>query len=290
MDRRNLLVVLALVALGMFVLTGTASARTSHNKRVRPSTGGAAETCVVYAEPGSFMDQGEFGASSSIADIVSVECEPVYAEHFVKISATELYDRCNKELSWAEGIPYAPEPGPSYTVKLDNDGNGGAVLWGGPSCAAGESLISAHLTEAPYTTVTTGFTVLPPRVTEPGVKAEPSTSVEGEETSSTATIVEVEFPPVFAEKKVNINASQLFARCLVGPKLDWVGADEKLEAEEAEELSGLKLDNDGNAFVVLLGGESCASGTTLIEASLEEAPYTTYTTTFTVEAPRPTFP
>src|SRR5208283_662064 len=111
--------------------------------------------------------QGEFGTASSIADIVSVECEPVYAEHFVTLSATELYNRCDKELSWAEGVPYLPVTGPSYTIKLDNDGNGGAVLWGGPSCAAGESLITAELDEAPYTTVTTGFTVLPPVVTPP---------------------------------------------------------------------------------------------------------------------------
>jgi hypothetical protein len=275
------------------------SARTIHKKQskqlkqqAKPATEteGAPETCVIYAEPGEFMDQGEFGTSSSIADIVSVECEPVYAEHFVKLSATELYNRCDKELSWSEGIPYAPSSGPGYTIKLDDDGNGSAVLWGGPSCAAGESLISGHLEAAPYKTVTTGFVVLPPRVTEPGVKAEPSTSVEGDETSTVATIVEVEFPPVFAEKTVNINASQLFSRCLVGPKLDWVGPDEKLEAEETEELSGVKLDNDGNAFVVLLGGESCASGQSLIEASLEEAPYTTYTTVFTVLPPEPTFP
>ena len=52
----------------------------------------------------------------------------------------------------------------------------------------------------------------------------------------------------------------------------------------------LYLDNDGNAFVVLVGNSSCAAGTSLIEASLENAPYTTYTTNFTVEPPQPTFP
>ena len=50
------------------------------------------------------------------------------------------------------------------------------------------------------------------------------------------------------------------------------------------------LDNDGNAFVVVIGNSSCASGTSLIEASLENAPYTTYTTNFTIEPPQPTFP
>ena len=244
--------------------------------------------CVVHSLP-SFMDQGEFETASSVADVVEVECLPVYAEHMVKFSATELYDSCNRELSWSEPVPYAPLPGPNFKVKLDNDGNATAVLWGGPSCAAGEStLISAHLEEAPYTTVTTPFKVLAPAPTPAGVRAEPASEVESEENSSVATIVEVEFPPVFAGRYVNIKALGLFSRCLMEPKIVWVGPDEILAATEAEELTRVKLDNDGNAFVVLLGGGSCAPGTSLIEASLEEAPYTTYTTTFKVEPPRPT--
>ena len=51
-------------------------------------------------------------------------------------------------------------------------------------------------------------------------------------------------------------------------------------AEDTEEVIGVKLDNDGNAFVVLIGNSSCAAGTSMIEASLENAPYTTYTTEF----------
>ncbi len=41
---------------------------------------------------------------------------------------------------------------------------------------------------------------------------------------------------------------------------------------------------------MLLGGGSCASGPSEIEASLESAPYTTYTTTFTILPPQPTLP
>jgi hypothetical protein len=47
----------------------------------------------------------------------------------------------------------------------------------------------------------------------------------------------------------------------------------------------LKLDNNGNAFVILLGEESCASGESIIEASLESAPYTSYVTNFKVKSP-----
>ena len=47
---------------------------------------------------------------------------------------------------------------------------------------------------------------------------------------------------------------------------------------------------DGNAFAVLIGNSSCAAGASMIEASLENAPYTTYMTDFTIQPPRPTFP
>ena len=204
-------------------------AHAAHHKKAKPQAATTPPKRVcVYTEPGSFMDQGEFSTSSSVADIVSVECEEVYAEHYVTISANELYSRCNKDLYWSEAAPFDPTSSkPSYTVRLDNDGNGGAVLSGGPSCAAGESLVAAHLDEAPYTTVTTSFTVLPPRPTPTGVIAEPGPpavegAVESEENSSAAAIIEVEFPPVFAEEPVNINAAQLYSRCHKG-ELTWVG-------------------------------------------------------------------
>jgi hypothetical protein len=295
MERRNLAAGLAALVLGLLMLSGTALAHAAHHKKAKPKESSPASTpCVVYTEPGSFMDQGEFGTSSSIADIVSVECEPVYAEHYVTISANELYSRCNRSLYWSEAAPFnLSESQPSFTVRLDNDGNTGAVLWGGPSCAAGESLVSAHLDEAPYTTVTTSFTVLPPRPTKPGVTAEPGPpnytgAVEGEENSSAAAIIQVEAPPVFAEEPVNINASQLDSRCHKGELL-WVGPEGRVIGE-GPELTDLGLDNDGNAFVVALGGESCAAGESLIEASLENAPYTTWTTEFNILPPVPTFP
>jgi hypothetical protein len=301
MRRWNLRAGLAVLVLSLFMLGGTAFAHVAHHKTASgPQSGGGGakpETCVVHALPASFMDQGEFGSSSSVADIVEVECEEVYAEHHVKISANELFNRCNRTLYWRTpfnngnyGLDF--ERGPSLEVELDNDGNATAIVIGGPSCAAGESLISAHLTEAPFTTVTTGFTVLPPKPTKEGVFATPSSKVEGEFQSDVATIVQVEFPPVFAEEPVNVNASQLFARCHEPPQLEFIHMiDGVPELElEREEVSNIELDNDGNAFVVLVGNSSCAAGTSLIEASLEHAPYTTYTTDFTVEPPRPTFP
>jgi hypothetical protein len=154
-----------------------------------------------------------------------------------------------------------------------------------------------HLEAAPFTTSTTNFTILPPAPSQPGVTASPSSEVEDSVFSSVATIVEVEFPTVYAERKVNISAEQLFARCMVPPSLVWVGADGDVlgggipDGGEEDAIAGatesveVQLDNDGNAFVAILGGGSCASGSSLIEASLTEAPYTTYTTEFTIEPP-----
>lgn len=301
MERRNLVAGLAILIVAIFAFTGTASAHLTHHKKAKTPAGEVPgdpetppETCLVKASPSSFMDQGEFGDASSIADVVEVECESVFAEKSVTVSAEELYSRCDKRLYWMTASAFDDKvTGPSFTVTLDNDGNATAVLMGGPSCAAGESLISAHLDSAPYTTAVTGFDVLPPRPTEPGVKATPSKEVEGEVNSDIATIIQVEFPSVFAEEPVNINAAQLYSRCHISPKIFYVEMEEdgpRVLAYETEEVLGVKLDNDGNAFVVVFGTSSCASGPSTIEASLENAPYTTYTTTFEIEPPVPTFP
>ena len=160
-----------------------------------------------------------------------------------RVERHRIYDRCDGDLYWAAPDEF-PEPyeiedgkvvkgkkskgktraergesGPNFYVQLDDDGNATAVVAGGPSCAAGESLISAHLVEAPYETFTTNFTVLPPATSTPGVTLTPATSIEDDVTSSVGTIANVEFPPVYAEHYVNLNAAQLADRCLIEPKL-----------------------------------------------------------------------
>ncbi len=282
---RRALVVLALGSI-CALAPAAAQARVAPGAHIA-TTSFPSAACKVRAMPPAFIAQGEFASASSVADVVQVSCNPEFAGQAVKISSQELSSRCRHHVSWSLPYPYKPESGPSFEVTLDGAGNATAVVWGGPSCAPGESLLSAHLEEAPYTTVTTSFSVLPGSETEPGVTATPSSFTEDNVTSSVATIVQVEFPSVYAERYVNISAEQLYSRCLIKPHLMWVGPDEKVLAESAESVSKVKLDNSGNAFVVLLGGASCASGTSEIEASLEQAPYTTYTTTFTIEPPHP---
>jgi hypothetical protein len=277
----------------LFALGGVAEARVVRRHRLAGTSPSATrETCVVRTLPSAFMDQGEFYGSSSVADVIEVSCEPIYAGIYVKVGATQLYNRCDKRLAWFEPYPLpAANSSPSHSVRLDNDGNATVVVLGGPSCAAGESLITAHMQSSPYLTATTAFTVLPPQEGEPGISATPSAQIEGETYSDVATIVQVTFPPVFAEQTVNINASQLYSRCRRTPRLVWLTLSQteagQVLAESEREETTVTLDNDGNAFVVLIGGASCAAGTSLIEASLEKAPYTTYTTIFTVEPPAP---
>jgi hypothetical protein len=225
--------------------------------------------------------------------VIEVECQAVFAEHKVEISAHELASRC--PIFWLKGhSPLKAEAGASVKgVELDDAGNAEVALLAGPSCAAGEVLISAHLEEAPFTTVTTAFTVLAPHDTTPGVKmlgaTNQPTQVEDDFDSSLFAIVQVEFPSVYAEEEVEIAAEQLFARCHLAPKLFFFGGSGVVPIVGREgETTRLTLDNNGNAFAIAVAEESCASGPSLIEASLVKAPYTTYTTEFTVESPHET--
>jgi hypothetical protein len=96
---------------------------------------------------------------------------------------------------------------------------------------------------------------------------------------------------VFGEASVYIDFAQLYARCHYSPKTEVIAFDYGYpHIERYTESETVHLDNDGNAFAVLVGNASCAAGTSLIEASLENAPYTTHTTNFTIEPRRPTFP
>lgn len=315
MERRYLGVGLLALIGTLLMLVGTASAHSSLVKAAGtdPETEQAKGEagCVVKTMTPSFIDQGEFGTSSSVADIVEVECNPEYAaESLVEINDHELYSQCGGRLSWFAPYELAgdgeeaedalkakgkktkakskvkhnyTEDGPGVTVYTDNDGNATVVLLGGPGCTAGTSLITADLVETQYETVTTSFTVKGPKVTTPGLTLIPQTDIEDDFTSSAATIAEVEFPPVDAEKYVDINSPQLYNRCQYpdSPKLAFIGPD-GFYAESGPDLSGkVQLDNDGNAFVVLVGSASCAAGPSLIEASLESKPYTTYAKDFT---------
>jgi hypothetical protein len=287
--RTTALPVLAVLALLVSLVVGVGPGQAAALRAsARASSAEGAPTCVIHSLP-AFTAQGEFGGASTVADIVEVECKPtIYGFGApVKITASQLASRCAGKLEWIQPYPYQVVTGSGIEVTLDADGNATVALRAGPGCTAGESLISAHQREVPYETFTTSFTVLPPADTRPGLFAMPKAQVEDANGSGVATIVEVEFPSVYAEKFVHIAAEELFSRCQTAPHLVWIPESGKA-LSGTETIDKVKLDNNGNAFVIVIGGASCASGTSIIEADLESSPFTTYTTTFTVESPQPT--
>jgi hypothetical protein len=177
-------------------------------------------------------------------------------------------------------------------MQLDADGNGTAAVLAGPDCAAGESLITAHMEQEPFETFTTSFTVLPPQATPPGLYVLPESQVEDSFSSAFAAIVQTEYGEG-SEKPVRLASEELFHRCRALPHLHWfhfgLGIDHPgVEDSEGPELNGLKLDNDGNAFAVVIGDSSCAPGSSLLESDLEAKPFTTFTASFTILPPQPT--
>jgi hypothetical protein len=280
MKSRNFGAGLMVLASSMFLLAGTASA---HGTAPASAPTG---TCVVHSLP-SFIAQGEFTTTATVADIVEVECNPtIYGTGSkIKITASQLFTRCKGKLTWIEPNPYRTETGRGISVELDADGNATVALLSGSGCMAGENLIVAHMEEEPFESFTEAFTVLPPKPTEPGVFALPAKQVEDANSSGVATIVQVEFAEG-SEKLVHIGSEELYRRCRIEPHLKWIRMNGQIV--EGPEVTGVQLDNDGNAFVIAIGDESCAPGTSLIEADLESKPFTTFTTPFTIEAPRPT--
>lgn len=275
MERRRLIVVLVAAISTICLFQAPASARQSPSPICRIQS--------LSSVPG----HGESAIGSGIADIVEVECQPVYAGQNVTIHATGLFEHCRHELSWAQPptLPKPPKTGPSFKVTLNAEGKATAVVWGGPFCAAGESVITADLEVAPFPAVSTAFTVLPRKPTAPGLKVltpgGAASELESIEGMKAAALIDVVFPPAFAGRPVAINANLLSMPCALPHVPIWVGPLGLLLAEGSE-VTKVRLDHEGSSIVaLLLGGGVCGIGTNLIEASLEEAPYTTFAIEFT---------
>lgn len=310
---RTRAVLLALVAavLSAGLLAASASAHSAHKSRkgshAALTTEPEEQACIVAAVPHSFPDIGEsvegLNRASSVVTLIEVECKAAYAEKMVRIAANELWARCAHHLSW-QVAPGFPEPGlnegKEVEVELEDEGNATVVAYGGPSCAPGGSLVTADLEAGTHPTSATEFVVEPPRVTKPGVFVYPQEgAILDSVTSSLAAIVVVEFPPGYAEELVSISDRQLFEKCegeffgegFEPTKVLWWGPDEEFFGEGIEPFpEAVRLDDDGNAFVVVEGLHSCKAGNTVLEASLEEPPFTTYTTNLKILPPQPTFP
>jgi hypothetical protein len=242
-----------------------------------------APDCIVTSTPAQ-VGTGEGATGSSIADFIAVECKPVFAEQKVEISSPQLSNRCQGKLSWfSDSNRRRFASGQNFNVVLDDDGYAGAVVWGGPSCAAGKSLITATLKVAPYTLATTHFTILSPKSTPEGIAAAPAVETEDSTSSGAATVFNIEFPAGYAEQKVQISSPQLYGQCQ--DHLTWVGADEAILG--SGNSVSTTLDDNGNAFVVVLAGPSCTTGTSEVTAKLLAGPQPTVQTSFKILSPSP---
>jgi hypothetical protein len=274
MERRNLCAGLMVLASSLLLFVGSASANTG--------------TCTIKSLP-SFTAQGEFSNTATVADVIEVGCDP--AEYGtgseVEVVASQLYSRCNGDISWYIPNPYSVQSGRGVKLKVDADGNATVALIAGPQCQAGDSLVAVHELNQPFESVTTSYSVLPPATTPEGVTALPATQIEDAESSAVATIIEAEFPGK-AEAKFRVGSAELYARCQVCPHVRWI-TENRSEQSNTSEVTQQQLDNDGNGFVLAIGDSSCYQGSSLIEADLEAKPFTTLTTQFGIEAPAPRF-
>jgi hypothetical protein len=100
---------------------------------------------------------------SDVFAVFYVETSPVYAEQPVEISSPEMASRCGGG-SFFNPL-FVPTSGPSSaTGTLDDDGNA-VFIFGGVSCAAGDSIVTADIGAGTHQTYTTTFTILPPQPT-----------------------------------------------------------------------------------------------------------------------------
>jgi len=273
---------LAILCCSMFLLAGTAAAAESEG-----------EVCKIESLPG-FTAQGEFGTTATVADVIQVECNPeIYGTKAkLTIEAFQVWTRCERKVTWF--VPnnpltgYRRVEGQKVEVELDPDGNATVALLAGPNCSIGsDNLITVHTQQSPFESFATSFAILVPQVTPKGLFATPGSQVEDAYSSAFATIIQAELPAVNGEQTARIGSEELFHRCRLSPHLRWIRINGE-EVTNTSEITGVPLDNDGNGFVIVLGDSSCAAGASLIEGDLEASPFTTLTTEFTVEAPRPT--
>ena len=319
MERRNLWAGTLVLISSLLLMAGTASA---HSTVLPAGSKAEAANCKIFTL-GGLMRQGEFGNVGSVGDVISVECNPAVFPGGtpLEISDAQLESRCEglggagfHGIIWAnpnefsKGVPVLAAGG-SVKVELDGDGNVNVALIAGPNCAVGGTVISAHTEPGKGNTTVesfaAGFAVEPAKPSTEEVTIMPKEQVEDEESSSVATLIQAEFNST--EAKVRVAAPELFSRCEVAPfgvtadKVIWlrpdfegagfIGTGKELAGGAAIVPGGdeaLKTDNDGNAFVIAIGAESCKPGKSYFEADEEEAPFHTEEPSFTIKAPQPT--
>jgi uncharacterized repeat protein (TIGR01451 family) len=144
----------------------------------------------------------------------------------------------------------------------------------------------ANGTAAPPETASASVKVKPgpPSTCGIGVTISPNPLVETGE-SEVHAVIQVSDCSQYAGDTVSISSSQLASSC--GSGINFVSLQPG--AKPGSGWIDVVLDDDGNATVIV-NGTACAAGSSLVEASLTEAPFSTATTTLQVTPPAVTTP
>jgi len=272
-------------------------------------TGPGTTQIAITISPNPLVETG----ASEIHAVIEVGALPNFAGDAVNIDSSQLSASClngvtyeNLQLGGTTGSPHTSTN--SISVIFDNDANATVVV-DGTDCAPGTDVVEADLEVAPFVTVLSTLVVNPPIVTPVGLSGYPQVGgvAQEVETGDTSTsgdsniyaVFYVEENPVYAEQKVEIDSTQLDARCILGWRWEpgnltvvglggftSPGAIAGTGPNTGAEATTV-LDDDGNA-VFVFKGTSCASGPSQVIADVLAGTGDTFVTTFTVNPPAPT--
>jgi len=284
-----------------------ANATPGGNSGTGPVVGTSPDISVTVS-PNTTLDPLVETGQSEIHAVVQVETLSSFAGDVVNISSSQLVASCNT-LSFETiqaGLPPRVSPD-NISVVLDDDGNVTVVV-DGSNCAPGGSVVEADLESAPYLTALTTLNAMPPVTTTPGVVGFPNDEVETGDTTAVVgngpsgnsdvyAVFYVEDNPVYAEATVEIDSTQLEARC--GDGWIWEPGNGGTPVTQVSPGPGIPagintgpepqttLDDDGNA-VFVFKGISCAAGDSSVIADVLAGTHDTFTFTYTIVAPQPT--
>ncbi len=167
-----------------------------------------------------------------------------------------------------------------------NLGLGLALLAGSMFSLIGTSAASAATTDPNGTCVVHS---LPSFVAQGENLGDAELANGGNTEATVADVIQVSCDPTLygTGSKIKVTANQLYTRCLT--KLTWYVPNPFGETVDARGVT-VRLDADGSATVALRAGPECMAGESMITAHMEEEPFESFTTSFSVLPPDTTPP
>ena len=218
---------LAVLALSLFLLSGTAFAHATHHKKAKPNGesggGGPLKRASCTRCPRRSWTRASSRtprASPTSSKSSAKKSTPRSTSGSAPTSSTAVATKSStgapvRGLTTVDGSRRAELHG---RTRQRRQRHGDRARWA--SCAAGESLISAHLESAPFTTVTTVFTVLPPRPTSRACSPPPRARSRTRPPAASRRSSRSSSRRCSPRNPSTSNFAQLFARCHEDPKTE----------------------------------------------------------------------